>query len=66
MTTAAETDQPLVRVIRGGDILPEELAALTAVLLTRAAAAPDDPGTGPVVPLWDRPTPYRSPASWRN
>ncbi|MEU6275191.1 acyl-CoA carboxylase subunit epsilon [Streptomyces populi] len=66
MTIATETAPPLVRVIRGGDLLPEELAALTAVLLTRAAAAPDDPGTGPVLPLWDRPTPYRSPVSWHN
>ncbi|WP_217166243.1 acyl-CoA carboxylase epsilon subunit [Streptomyces sp. AC512_CC834] len=79
MTTAAQAP-PLVRVVRGGDIADEELAALTAVLLSRATATPPHPDTTPdpapdiapretsVVPLWDRPAagmPYRSPLSWR-
>ncbi|MFF6994928.1 acyl-CoA carboxylase epsilon subunit [Streptomyces sp. NPDC008313] len=75
MTTAAQAP-PLVRVVRGGDIADDELAALTAVLLSRAAAAPPRPDTAPdtapgevsVVPLWERPAagvPYRSPLSWR-
>lgn len=74
MTTASPA-QPLVRVVKGGDVPDEELAALTAVLLSRAAAAGpldgDEPGTESVsvVPLWERPGPqtsYRSPVSWRN
>ncbi|MFC7220695.1 acyl-CoA carboxylase epsilon subunit [Streptomyces polyrhachis] len=60
----------MVRVVRGGEIPAEEMAALTAVLLARAAATARD-GAPPfaVVPLWERPaptTPYRSPQSWRN
>ncbi|MGW0905823.1 acyl-CoA carboxylase subunit epsilon [Streptomyces sp. NPDC002853] len=74
MTTATPA-QPLVRVVKGGSVLDEELAALTAVLLSRAAAAdPQDDGepaaeSVSVVPLWERPGPrtsYRSPVSWRN
>ncbi|WP_235215517.1 acyl-CoA carboxylase subunit epsilon [Phaeacidiphilus oryzae] len=73
MTTVIEprtTEQPLVRVERG-TLADDELAALTAVLLTRATAgadAPEDRPTTPVVPLWDRPerhAPYRSPVSWQ-
>ncbi|MEV8038109.1 acyl-CoA carboxylase epsilon subunit [Streptomyces sp. NPDC086182] len=67
MTTATEEASPLVRVVKGGDVLPEELAALTAVLLARATTAGDEPRTTTsVVPLWDRPASYRSPVSWRN
>ncbi|MGW7608708.1 acyl-CoA carboxylase epsilon subunit [Streptomyces sp. NPDC054766] len=66
MTTATEAASPLVRVVKGGDVLPEELAALTAVLLARATTAGDEPRTTSVVPLWDRPASYRSPVSWRN
>jgi hypothetical protein len=74
MTTGTRA-QALVRVVKGGDILDEELAALTAVLLSRAGAAEqqdgEEPGTEPVsvVPLWERPgpqAPYRSPISWRD
>ncbi|WP_028801924.1 acyl-CoA carboxylase epsilon subunit [Streptomyces sp. 142MFCol3.1] len=65
MTTATETAAPLVRVVRGGALPAEELAALTAVLLARAAPAADEAPPAPVVPLWDRPAPYRSPQSWR-
>ncbi|MEV0524322.1 acyl-CoA carboxylase subunit epsilon [Streptomyces sp. NPDC050439] len=74
MTTATPA-QPLVRVVKGGSVLDEELAALTAVLLSRAAAAGPQDGdetaaeSVSVVPLWERPgpqSPYRSPLSWRN
>ncbi|WP_168218186.1 acyl-CoA carboxylase subunit epsilon [Streptomyces lasalocidi] len=64
---------PLVRVVRGGALPAEELAALTAVLLSRAAAlTAGEPQEEPVnvVPLWEGPgartTPYRSPVSWRD
>ncbi|GGN92696.1 hypothetical protein GCM10011579_090810 [Streptomyces albiflavescens] len=69
MTTATEAAPPLVRVVKGGEIPAEELAALTAVLLARAATATEESTPTTVVPLWDRPvrtTPYRSPLSWRN
>ncbi|MHB9854590.1 acyl-CoA carboxylase epsilon subunit [Streptomyces sp. Tue6028] len=69
MTTATETAAPLVRVVRGGALPAEELAALTAVLLARATPAADEAPpaqAAPVVPLWDRPAPYRSPQSWRS
>lgn len=62
---------PLVRVVRGGEPPAEELAALTAVLLTHVAARadggqPEEPAS--VVPLWEQRGPgtgYRSPVSWR-
>ncbi|MEU5256520.1 acyl-CoA carboxylase subunit epsilon [Streptomyces longwoodensis] len=62
---------PLVRVVRGGALPAEELAALTAVLLSRAAAlTAGEPEPVTVVPLWEGPgarsTPYRSPVSWRD
>jgi hypothetical protein len=73
-------DQPLVRLERG-TLADDELAALTAVLLTLPLAsrgrphagaggadAPADRPTTPVVPLWNRPerhAPYRSPVSWQ-
>ncbi|MEU5096983.1 acyl-CoA carboxylase subunit epsilon [Streptomyces sp. NPDC020996] len=58
---------PLVRVVRGGELGAEELAALTAVLLSRAAAAHhDEHETVQVVPLWERAAVYRSPVSWRD
>ncbi|WNM31303.1 acyl-CoA carboxylase subunit epsilon [Streptomyces sp. Li-HN-5-11] len=74
MSTSATTaaPQPVVRVVRGGELPAEELAALTAVLLSRAAAAPSDgpePAMTSVVPLWERPgarASYRSPVSWRD
>ncbi|MFF1450240.1 acyl-CoA carboxylase epsilon subunit [Streptomyces sp. NPDC058274] len=68
MTTAAE-ELPVVRVVRGGELPEEGLAALTAVLLARAAAVAAEAESVDVVPLWERPTPvvpYRSPHSWRN
>ncbi|MHC3468755.1 acyl-CoA carboxylase epsilon subunit [Streptomyces sp. 7R007] len=71
-TPTTVTSEPLVRVVRGGELAADELAALTAVLLSRAAAAPEEgeaEETVRVVPLWERPAPsvpYRSPVSWRN
>ncbi|MGY0020192.1 acyl-CoA carboxylase epsilon subunit [Streptomyces sp. cg35] len=74
MTTAipsAAAAAPLVRIERGHatDI---ELAALTVLLLTRAAAAEttaDTPSHAPQdTPRWDRPerhATYRFPGSWR-
>ncbi|MFD4528625.1 acyl-CoA carboxylase epsilon subunit [Streptomyces sp. NPDC058470] len=69
--TAATEAPTLVRVIRGGDIPDAELAALTAVLLARAAAQTADAARDEVsvMPLWERPghrSPYRSPLSWRS
>ncbi|MFC8520941.1 acyl-CoA carboxylase epsilon subunit [Streptomyces sp. NPDC057257] len=76
--TETETErQPLVRIIRGGEPDPDELAALTAVLLARAATVEaegrgDEEEPVRVVPLWERPgpaapaLPYRSPLSWRD
>ncbi|MGI5459278.1 acyl-CoA carboxylase epsilon subunit [Streptomyces sp. CA-249302] len=72
--------QPLVRILRGGEPAPDELAALTAVLLARAATTAEaeeaiaaDEEEVRVVPLWERTgpaaapaLPYRSPVSWRN
>ncbi|MFF8971217.1 acyl-CoA carboxylase epsilon subunit [Streptomyces sp. NPDC014995] len=73
---AAVEERPLVRVVRGGELPAEQLAALTAVLLSRAAAATatqgeqqPQPRPVTVVPLWERPgarTAYRSPLSWRD
>ena len=76
MTTAvaphAQTSaDPVVRVVKGklGD---EELAALTAVLLARAAAdAGRSPklGAGRAQARWQRPErrpDYRSPVSWHS
>ncbi|MEU6145020.1 acyl-CoA carboxylase epsilon subunit [Streptomyces sp. NPDC047081] len=72
--TGPEVERPLVRILRGGQPAPDELAALTAVLLARAAtveaeAEAEDEESVRVVPLWERPAPaapYRSPVSWRN
>jgi len=69
MTTATEPAQPLVRVIKGGDLPTEDLAALTAVLLSRTTPITTEPKPTAVIPLWKRPgptAPYRSPHSWRN
>ncbi|WP_327433152.1 acyl-CoA carboxylase subunit epsilon [Streptomyces sp. NBC_01236] len=71
MTTATEPAQPLVRVIKGGDLPTEDLAALTAVLLSRTTPTTTEAESKPktVLPLWERPAPpapYRSPHSWRN
>jgi hypothetical protein len=68
MTTATEATPPLVRVVKGGDIRAEELAALTAVLLARAATTTEESTPTTVVPLWERPllsASYRSPLSGR-
>ncbi|MFF7634048.1 acyl-CoA carboxylase epsilon subunit [Kitasatospora sp. NPDC008050] len=66
MTAATE---PLVRVTRG-TLSDEELAALTAVLLARAAATQSAAGLAPVEPIarWqrlDRHPVYYSPVSWQ-
>ena len=74
MTTAiAPSADPLVRVVKG-ELAAEELAALTAVLLARAASAPG--GTkaqaaraGKAQARWQRPErrpDYRSPVSWHS
>ncbi|PYC67844.1 hypothetical protein C7C46_29850 [Streptomyces tateyamensis] len=60
--------EPLVRVTRGS-LTDEELAALTAVLLVRAAAQPAA-ATAVVEPIasWprlDRRSAYYSPVSWQ-
>jgi len=66
MTTAVE--QPLVRVVRG-QLADDELAALTAVLLSRAAAPAAEPETTDAMsPNWqrlERSGGYRAPHSWR-
>lgn len=67
MTASAE---PLVRIVRGS-LSDEELAALTAVLLTRVARPGDQPVAPvvPAVPGWERPERhafYRSPTSWQH
>ena len=70
---AAAPDDPLVRVVKG-TLADEELAALTAVLLARAAAtsskaAKGAAGTGraQAQAQWQRPErrpSYNSPVSW--
>jgi hypothetical protein len=70
MTTAVEpAGQPLVRVVRG-HLADEELAALTAVLLTRAnapaeAAAEESTAKTPNWQRLERAGGYRAPHSWR-
>jgi hypothetical protein len=57
----------VLRVERG-DAGPEEVAAITAVLLARAAAGPRDPGErAPRRPAraW-RTAAFRAPHSWRS
>ncbi|GAB2747780.1 acyl-CoA carboxylase epsilon subunit [Kitasatospora kifunensis] len=66
MTTATE---PIVRVTRGS-LSDEELAALTAVLLARAAATQQAAALAPVEPIarWhrvERRPAYYSPVSWQ-
>ncbi|WP_042404372.1 acyl-CoA carboxylase epsilon subunit [Streptacidiphilus carbonis] len=59
----------MVRVVKG-NLADEELAALTAVLLARAAAAPKaakGAGAGMTQAQWQRPErrpSYNSPVSW--
>jgi hypothetical protein len=66
MSASAE---PLVRIVRGS-LTDEELAALTAVLLTRAAAAQQAGAARAVEPIasWqrlERRPAYYSPVSWQ-
>jgi len=61
---------PVVRVVKG-KLADEELAALTAVLLARAAATPGHgaKGGGRMQARWQRPErrpDYRSPVSWHS
>ncbi|GAB2697810.1 acyl-CoA carboxylase epsilon subunit [Kitasatospora kifunensis] len=61
--------EPLLRVTRGS-LTDEELAALTAVLLARAAASQQASTLAPVEPIarWrrlERHPAYSSPVSWR-
>ncbi len=71
MTTAiAPSADPLVRVVKG-ELADEELAALTAVLLARAASAPGSSKAqvGKATARWQRPErrpDYRSPVSWHS
>lgn len=65
---AAAPVDPLVRVVKG-TLADEELAALTAVLLARAAATSSKAakGTGRTQAQWQRPErrpSYNSPVSW--
>ncbi|MFD3875204.1 acyl-CoA carboxylase epsilon subunit [Streptomyces sp. NPDC058623] len=65
-----DKDAPLFRVTRGAPG-PEELAALTAVLLARAAAPGADPSAAPAAVASVRPRPprrrtgYVAPGAWR-
>ncbi|MER8185547.1 acyl-CoA carboxylase subunit epsilon [Kitasatospora sp. NPDC094015] len=66
MTTSAE---PLVRIVRGS-LNDEELAALTAVLMARAAVAQQVAAARAVEPIanWqrlERRPAYFSPVSWQ-
>ncbi|MEU8920834.1 acyl-CoA carboxylase subunit epsilon [Kitasatospora sp. NPDC048545] len=66
MTASAE---PLVRIVRGS-LTDEELAALTAVLMARAAAAQQAGTASPIEPIanWqrlERRPAYYSPVSWQ-
>jgi len=72
--TAVTAADPLVRVVKGS-LAAEELAALTAVLLARAAAQPGTGGSsvkggdGKAQARWQRPErrpDYRSPVSWHS
>ncbi len=63
------SEQPLVRIVRGS-LNDEELAALTAVLMARAAVAQQAAAAAPVEPIasWqrlERRQPYFSPVSWQ-
>ncbi|MER7224784.1 acyl-CoA carboxylase subunit epsilon [Streptomyces rubradiris] len=63
----APTAPPALRVVRG-DPTPDELAALTAVVLARGAAGPPpgDPVTAPVpAPGWLRPGRHHPAGAWR-
>jgi hypothetical protein len=61
-------ETPLVQVLRGG-LTDEELAAVTAVLLVRAAAtrrpAADRPESAPRWQRRERQPSYYSPRSWQ-
>ena len=66
--TATASIDPLVRVVKG-TLADEELAALTAVLLARAAATSSKAakGAGRTQAQWQRPErrpSYNSPVSW--
>lgn len=67
-TDTAPAGPPALRVVRG-DPAPDELAALTAVLLARGGAAPPDgpPDTAPVpaAPGWLRAGRHRPAGAWR-
>jgi hypothetical protein len=69
-TAIAPSADPLVRVVKG-ELADEELAALTAVLLARAASGPGSPKgqAGKAQARWQRPErrpDYRSPVSWHS
>ncbi|MFG2877394.1 acyl-CoA carboxylase subunit epsilon [Streptomyces sp. NPDC048337] len=62
---AVNSTEPLISVLRGTPD-PAELAALTAVLLSRlreAKAAPAEPAPAPARAPWSRPA-FHSAASW--
>lgn len=63
----APTAPPALRVVRGAPT-PDELAALTAVVLARRAAVPSTgaPAASPApVPGWLRPSPHHPAGAWR-
>ncbi|MFI9548296.1 acyl-CoA carboxylase subunit epsilon [Streptomyces sp. NPDC052016] len=67
MEEPAPPAPPALRVVRG-DPTPDELAALTAVVLARGAAlsAVGEPVAGPPpVPGWLRPSLHRPAGAWR-
>ncbi|MER6446537.1 hypothetical protein DEJ51_22760 [Streptomyces venezuelae] len=65
----AGTAGPLLKVVKG-DVAPEELAAITAVLLARAATVPAQPSLRALRSRagWrrlERTPGFRAPHSWR-
>ncbi|MBT2510623.1 acyl-CoA carboxylase subunit epsilon [Streptomyces sp. ISL-98] len=64
MTSNDPPPQPLIRVVRG-EPAPDELAALTAILLSRSQAARPAPGPPPRdTARWRDPSVFRAPGDW--
>ncbi|MEV0094147.1 acyl-CoA carboxylase subunit epsilon [Streptomyces sp. NPDC050738] len=68
MSTPAPSDSSLLRVEKG-NAGPEELAAITAILLARAASQPEAPAHKPTTTAgWrrlERTPGFRAPHSWQ-